>query len=684
MSISWDERVRSLRWPSRQGGPARTVRLAFGLPLALLAAAAAGAATPPPTPPTIVGRPPPAVASYAIAADLDPQTHRIDGRETIRWRNPSAVPARELCFHLYLNGFRNSASTWLRREGGEQVEELAPGGWGWMEIDRLEIAGRELTSDLEFAAPDDGNPEDRTVALLPLPVEVAPGEELELAVWFTAQLPRAVARTGYRGDYHFVAQWFPKLGVRDPDGSWRCAQFHRSSEFFSDFGDYEVEITVPERFVVGATGVRAGSEPTGDGEVTYHYVQQGVHDFAWTAWPGFVEHTRTFRHEGLPEVEITLLGRPDTTRQADRYLDAVEHSLRLFGTWYGAYPYTTLTVVDPAWGADATGGMEYPTFIAGGTRIFNPAPTMSPEGVTVHEFGHQYFFGLIATDEVGESYLDEGINTYASYRVLAEAYGPRAWSYRAWGVPLVFPGIRQSWALDGRPGYFRRPSTDPIVRTSFGYLDRQAYRDLTYGKMALAMGQLERMLGRETMERAMRAYTSEWRFRHPRTADFIRTMSRASGRDLSGFFDQVLYGSEVLDFAVAVAESRRREGPIGVFGEGEERQTFAEAEELPGYESEVMVRRLGGVRLPVAVELAFAGGGRRRLVWDGEERWVRYRITGPKLLWAEADPDEVHLLDVDRLNNSRRTEPDRRASRRWAARARFWVQNLLETFAALA
>jgi len=685
VSISWDERVRSLRWPARKGRRRGGLAPVLAGLLALLAGAAgAGAATPPPTPPSIVGQPPPAVASYAIAAHLDPRSHRIDGRETVRWRNPSRLPARELCFHLYLNGFRNSASTWLRREGREQIEELAPDGWGWIEIDRVEIGGRELTSDLVFAAPDDGNPEDRTAALLPLPVEVAAGEELELAVWFTAQLPRAVARTGYRGDYHFAAQWFPKLGVRDPDGSWRCHQFHRSSEFFADYGDYEVEITVPERFVVGATGVRAGSVPAGDGEVTHTYVQRGVHDFAWTAWPGFVEHARTFRHEGLPEVEITLLGRPDTRHQADRYLAAVEHSLRLFGTWYGPYPYTTLTVVDPAWGAGATGGMEYPTFITGGTRIFNPAPAMSPEGVTVHEFGHQYFYGLIATDEVEESYLDEGINTYASYRVLAEAYGPRAWSYRVWGVPLVFPGIRQSWALDSRPGYFRRPSTDPIVRTSFGYLDRQAYRDLTYGKTALAMGQLERMLGRETMERAMRAYTAEWRFRHPRSADFIRSMSRGSGRDLSGYFHQVLYGSDLLDYAVTVAESHRRKGPIGVFGEGDERQSFTEAEKLPGYESEVVVRRLGGVRLPVAVELAFAGGERRRLRWDGEERWVRYRITGPKLLWAEADPDEVHLLDVDRLNNSRRAEPDRRASRRWTQRARFWVQNLLETFAALA
>jgi hypothetical protein len=660
----------------------------LGTLLAALPAGSAGAAgaagTAETLPETLVGAGPETVASYTLRAQLDPDLHRIDGRETLRWRNPSRVPARELCFHLYLNAFRNAESTWLRHEGAAAIAELAPDGWGWIEVTALRSGGEDLIRGLEPWAPDDGNAEDRTVARVTLPREVAPGEEVVVEVEFTAQLPRAVARTGYRGDFHLGAQWFPKVGVREADGTWRCQQFHRSSEFYADFGDYDVTLVIPERFVVGATGTEVSAEPGDDGTVAHRFVQRGVHDFAWTAWPDFVERRSSFHHPGLPPVEITLLQRPDTLHQTARYLAAVENALRLFGTWYGPYPYTTLTVVDPPWGADATGGMEYPTFIAAGTRVLNPAATLSPEAVTVHEFGHQYFYGLVATDETQESYLDEGINTYASYRALDAAYGPRAWSYRAWGVPLTFPGVRQSWALDAPARYFRDPSSDPIARTSWGYLDRDAYRRQTYSKMALAMGQLERMLGSDTMEKAMRAYTTEWRYRHPRTADLVRTLSRASGRDLDGYFRQVLYGSEVLDYAVTTAVSERREGPVGVFGEGPERQPFNRAETLPGYASEVVVRRLGGVRLPVTVELVFAGGEHRRLTWDGDERWVRYRITGPRLLSAEVDPDIVQLLDADRLNNSLRTQPDRRASRRWAQRVRFWIQNLLETFAALA
>jgi hypothetical protein len=302
----------------------------------------------------------------------------------------------------------------------------------------------------------------------------------------------------------------------------------------------------------------------------------------------------------------------------------------------------------------------------------------------VHEFGHQYWYGLVASDEFRESFLDEGVNTYSTARVMRQVYPPRAWSFRVFGLPLVFSGVRQQTPLDTAARYFRHATVDPIARTSWGYLSSPAYGALTYSKMALLLEQVERTVGSPAMERAMRAYAEAYRFRHPRTADFVRTLSRETSTDLDGLFRQALAGSEVLDYAVATASTFRRRGPVGVTGEDGGRRTVRRAEKLAGYESEVVVRRLGGVRVPVTTALAFAGGRSLRLDWDGRERWVRYRITGPELLSAEVDPDEVLLLDWDRLNNSRRTAPDRRASRRWKQRLRFWIQNLLETAATFA
>ncbi len=625
------------------------------------------------------------VASYTLVARLDPESHRITGQGEIRWVNRTENSVHELRFHLYLNAFRHSATSFLSRGDAEHISTLAHRGWGAIDLTTLATAeGENLLPHLEPIAPDDGNRLDATVAQVALSRAVLPGETLRLTVAFVSQLPFVVERTGFKNNFHFVAQWFPKLGVLEADGTWTCPQFHPNSEFFADFGDYDVTLEVPSHFVVGATGARLSSRELGNGLVAHRYLQPSVHDFAWTAWPGFTEHRQRFAEEGLPEVEMILLLRPETSRFAPRYFAALRHGLSRFGNWYSPYPYSTLTLVDPPWGAEAAGGMEYPTFIATGARVLSPTSTWDPENVTVHELGHQFWYGLVASDEFRESYLDEGLTTYSTARVMRAAYPPRAWSHRVWGLPVIFESITLDSPLDTSARFFRRANLDPITRTAWGYSDAGSYRALTYSKMALLLEQLERTLGAAKMDAAMRAYAERFRFRHPRTRDFVATLSEASGVDLRQFFDQLLFGSGNLDFAVAEVSSGRRKGPVGQLGQGPETKPVEKGEVLDGYESTVLVRRLGEVRLPVEVELRFADGRVERRTWNGEERWRRYRILGPQLISAEVDPDEIQQLDVNRLNNSLSTKPDRRASRRWHQRMRFWVQNLLETAAAFA
>ncbi len=620
------------------------------------------------------------VASYTLAAELDPTSHRITAAGSLRWRNRTTHPASELRFHLYLNAFKNTDSSFLAE--GRDAATLAEHGWGWIEVQSLrEPAGPELADRLEPVLTEDGRPGDETVARLPLARPVPPGGELRLEMRFVAQLPFVVARTGFKNDFHLVAQWFPKLGVLEEDGSWTCPQLHRTSEFFADFGDYDVTLTVPARFVVGATGQLADEQPAAGGRRSYRYVQNAVHDFAWTAWPSFVSFQQTFREPGLPAVEVRLLLRPETARYAPRTFAAVAAGLSRFGRWYGPYPYPTLTVVDPPWGADAAGGMEYPTFITTGAQVLSPLATWDPEEVTIHELGHQFWYGLVATDEFRESFLDEGINTYATARVLRDAYPPKRWVPRLWGVPIVFRDIVLAAPLDTAARFFRRGGADPIARTSWGYLDSNAYRAQTYSKMALLMEQIERTVGRERMEAAMRAYAKRFRYRHPRTRDLVHTLCAVTGVDLHPQFSQLLAGNEVLDYRVESLRCKAAKGPVGLFGDGDGRHRQEEGKRLAGAECTVVVRRAGGVRLPVVTELRFADGRRERRTWDGRDSWVRYRTTGPEVAVAVVDPDEVLVLDQDRLNNSRRLDPDARASRRWSQRLRFWIQNLLETFA---
>jgi hypothetical protein len=317
------------------------------------------------------------VASYDIDVTLDPATRTLKGSEIITWRNPGAIPAYSIRLHLYWNAFRNTNSTWLKQRqlAGDNALGAAPeGDFGYTNVTSL----KQLNPDgsetdlprLRHIAPDDQNRDDRSLAAADLPIAVQPGETMRLRVEWTGRFPRNFDRTGAIGNYFFVSQWFPKLGVFG-DGGWVAHQFFANAEFFADFGRYDVRMTVPAGFIVGATGVEQSRTPTGD-RITYRYVEDNVHDFAWTASPHFVERTQRFEHAGLPPVNMRLLVQPDKVHLADRHFAAAAATLRYYGEWFGPYPYRALTIVDPAFQSDS-GGMEYPTIFTGGTRWLSPA-----------------------------------------------------------------------------------------------------------------------------------------------------------------------------------------------------------------------------------------------------------------------------------------------------------------------
>ena len=174
----------------------------------------------------------------------------------------------------------------------------------------------------------------------------------------------SVGRAGWVHDYHFIAQWFPKIAVFW-QGQWNPHPFYAWTEFFADFGVYDVKLTLPRGFVVGATGRHESKTDNPDGTESYRFVQEDVHDFAWTASRRFLERRARFDDAGYPPVDIRLLLQPEHAHLGDRYLEATKIALRTYGTWSAPYPYAQITVVDPAWGS-GSGGMEYPTLFTGG------------------------------------------------------------------------------------------------------------------------------------------------------------------------------------------------------------------------------------------------------------------------------------------------------------------------------
>jgi len=627
-------------------------------------------------------------ASYTITARLDPASRTLTGEELLTWRNRTSVPATSLRFHLYYNAWRNTRSSWMREAmlaHGPGIADRPGSDWGWIDVTSLKLvrsgAPVDVLSSLRFIAPDDGNAYDQTLAEVSLDTPVKPGETINVQVAWSSRIPRTFARTGTIGNYYFLAQWFPKISVFEETG-WNSHQFHASTEFFSDFGVYDVRLTVPTGWIVGATGVeRSPRRDEADRTTTHHYHAEDVHDFAWTTSPDFQERTERFGHPGLPPVAMRLLIQPEHWNQADRHFQAARAALKYYGEWFGPYPYPNLTIVDPAW-QSGTGGMEYPTLITAGTQWIAPQRVADPEQVVVHEAGHQFWYGIVATNEFEHAWMDEGINTFATARTLDQFFGPQYYSKRYFGgfIPWVFTDLPMSRATDGnRLSYYRTAGgLDAQSEPTWRYWPGSG-GVLTYAKTALWMHTLERMLGWETLQKILSTFFNRYAFSHPKPQDFFSVVNEVSGRDLTWFFDQVYRGSASFDYKVDIFTSERIEDR-GRLSDAKGRVATRLMSDT--YRTSVVVRREGEGVFPVDVRVVFEDKQEMRWQWDGKARWKLFEVERPtRAVSAQVDPDRILLLDTNYTNNSRTLKPrTRAASRTWSLAWLVWLQDHLLTY----
>ena len=628
-------------------------------------------------------------ANYDIDVRLDHGARTLTGTEIIRWRNTGQAPADSLRLHLYWNAWRNNHSTFLRERalGGDKTDRPAE-DWSYTNVTAIALAnadgsaGLDLMPGLTYVQPDDGNADDRTLAAVALPAPVPPGGEVNVRVAWKARVPRTFSRTGAIGNYYFVAQWFPKLAVFEGD-RWTAHQFHANTEFFSDYGRYDVRMTVPRGWIVGATGTEQSTAPNADGTVTHRYVQDHVHDFAWTTSPDYVDLREPFREPGLPPVNIRLLLQPEHRNQADRHFAATKAALKYYGQWYGPYPYPQLTVIDPAYQSDV-GGMEYPTLFTAGTRLFSPRQTFDPESVVVHEAGHQFWYALVGNNEFEDAWLDEGLNRYSEQRVQAAAFEPNYLVERFFGgfIPWQFRDIALKRETDGNLLNFYRADAESDAQNTPTYRYWPiSHWVTTYGKTALWLSTLERHLGWDMLQRILSTFFERWRFKHPRPEDFFALVNEVSGRDMTWFFDQVYRSSNTFDYGVASFESELT-SMRGFAGDGAADPTYKDDRSTSAYRTTVVVRRFGEAIFPVDVLVTLENGDHIREKWDGVDRWKSFTYERPNRgRTAQLDPERILLLDVNYTNNSRTLEPHaEEAATKWSLKWMVWLQDLMLTW----
>ncbi len=482
-------------------------------------------------------------ANYEIRAELDTDHHVLTAVEYLTYFNNSPFDIETLYCHLYANAFTDEATVFV-----EETERIYS---GFSDFDVSEYGHIDIRSVFWGECPLDFVVKG-TLLIIPFQGRIQQGGSACLRINFNVKVPRQSARLGYEGDHYEMVQWYPKVCVFD-DRGWHLDVYHAIGEFCGEFGSYDVQLDIPGDYVVAATGKRLGNEDIQfmDSLIATHskmatakrrivrFSAENVHDFAWVCDPDFL--VDELEVDGVNVYVFFDKRNEKKWRNAGNYaIDAVSR----YNEWYGRYPYENLSIVDGRF----SGGMEYPHLVIIGinedpfTRLF--------EITVIHEVGHQWFYGILGSNEIDETWLDKGFTTYTEVRYLEDKYGPEN-SLLKHNIIFVPPITRRYYH---KLVYYLAKTNQmekPILTSAYEYIDIPvAYANGAYSKPALFLFNLEGIIGHERFDRILKKYFETYKFKHPKTADFIRICEDISGQDLQLLFDSFLNTTEYSDWSV--------------------------------------------------------------------------------------------------------------------------------------
>lgn len=626
------------------------------------------------------------IASYTIDAKLDTDLKSIEASQQLVWINPSPDTISELRFYMYINAFKNTESTFLKDADemfGQNIHNRKAEEWGAIDVHSMTVNDTIVISDTgNYIQPDDDNSADETVLSIALSTPILPFDTAVIDLTFTAKLPLLLVRTGYsRDDFYHVVHWFPQIGVyeKSDDGlwGWNCHQFHRHTEFYSNFGNYDVTIEAPDHLTIDGSGCIVSKELSGPGTQTIRFKVEDVIDFAWVAYPFFESF-----YDEWNGIEIRLHTAEEHANLAPRFIEAVKAALDYLEKNVGPYPYPSITMMDPPIHALSSGFMEYPTYITIGSFRYFPKGVRTIESLVIHEFGHQYFMGMVATNEKEEPWLDEGFVTYFEDRIMEATYGRDGCMIDLYGYQIGNSAFTRAEYVD-----LPDPSIGPVARPGWEF--QTSYKGLVYSKTATVLKTMEGLVGIDVMNEIVQSYFNRWKFDHPNGHDFKAVVHDVvvskhgifSREFVDRFFDQLIYGSGVCDYAVTDIDNEKVWTKAGLF-ENTGSRVFVNGESDDSWRGSIVLRRLGEVILPVDVEVEFEDGEKKTFVWSGVESYRDFHFE-KKVIACHLDPERKLYIDINLINNSKRLNNSSWIGKKVGVKTVYWIQNLLQSFAFL-
>lgn len=604
---------------------------------------------------------------YTIDVRLDDDAHTLHAQESFIYTNNSSTSLDTLWIHLWPNAYKDRGSALceqLVRDGDLDLHFAKEEERGW--IDSLDFSANEHKLAWGF------HPEHDDIAWLVLPNTLQPGASITVSTPFRVKIPDGkFSRMGHTGEAYYITQWYPKPAVFDAQG-WHAMPYLSDGEFYSEFGSFDVTITLPDNYVVGATGMlqTAGERAFMDSLAalpdtattrgsnafpasssttkTIRFTQDKVQDFAWFADKRFIVRKSEM---AMPKSDRTVttwaLFTPRNRKVWAKGTNYINQAVRHYSEHVGEYPYDACTAVDGT--ISAGGGMEYPMI----TIINSTSDGQSLDNVITHEVGHNWFYGVLGSNERDHAWMDEGMNSFLELLYMRKYYPNGQLSISLPFLKKTTKQIKDIHHFQSEMGYrlnARRNLDQSLSLTSNDFTETN-YGTMVYMKTALVMDQLMAYLGEETMDRCLRSYYDTWKFKHPQPEDIREVFEKESGKDLGWVFDRFdgfIYNNRKYDVKALKLHGNvlryRIRGPLAPF------PVTLDGDTLNG---PVWVEP----GMPEPLQKEIKDWDKERIRIEGYNRGIRTYTDS--LPWPNADRIRIdannRTLDIDRRNNEVRS-----------------------------
>ncbi|MGL4596009.1 MAG: M1 family metallopeptidase, partial [Bacteroidia bacterium] len=529
--------------------------------------------------------------AYTINVSLDDEKHELNADEKLVYKNNSPDVLPFIWMHVWPNAYKNQETALCKQltENGESGLHFAS------------AEDRGFIDQLDFkvdgqAVKIEAHPQHIDIVKLVLNTPLQPGGQITITTPFHVKIPSGkFSRLGHIDQQYQITQWYPKPAVYDRNG-WNEMPYLDQGEFYSEFGIYAVFITLPKNYVLGATGdiqnnpeelkwlnqkVEATKEkksfdekensfPASDAEKkTIHYHQEKVHDFAWFCdkryhvLKGDVELPNTKRH-----VTTWLMFTNQYAKLWKEAIPYINDALYYYSKWNGDYAYNHCTAVDGA--LSAGGGMEYPNI----TVIGGVSGPFSLEMVIMHEVGHNWFYGMLGSNERVHGWMDEGINSFNELRYTETKYPNKALAGGKEGASAIAKKFdlgryKQKAQYYQLYSYCSHQNKDQACETHSAEFTTMNYASVMYMNTAVVFDYLRAYLGDELFDKAMMTYFDRWSFKHPMPDDLRKVLEEVSGKQLGWFFDDMIGSTKRLDYKIAGAKNNSSSWDVEVKNCGE-------------------------------------------------------------------------------------------------------------------